>query len=64
MEAYLETAIHAARKAGELVRLNFQTPLKVALEEAHDIKLDLDVRSQELITEILLNNFPDHSVLG
>ncbi len=64
MEAYLETAIQAAREAGELVRLNFQTPLKVALEEAHDIKLDLDVRSQELITEILLKDFPDHSVLG
>jgi myo-inositol-1(or 4)-monophosphatase len=36
----------------------------VKLEEAHDIKLELDVRSQALITKLLLEKFPGHSVLG
>ena len=64
MNQYLEAAIKAARAAGELVRENFGRPLKVDAEEAHDIKLELDVRSQELITKLLLENFPNHSILG
>jgi len=64
MNQYLEAAIKAARVAGELVRENFGRPLKVDAEEAHDIKLELDVRSQELITKLLLENFPNHSILG
>ena len=64
MNQYLEAAIKAARAAGELVRGNFGRPLKVDAEEAHDIKLELDVRSQELITKLLLENFPNHSILG
>src|SRR5260370_42684653 len=44
MNQYLEGAIRAARAAGALVRENFGRPLKVNVEEAHDIKLELDVR--------------------
>jgi fructose-1,6-bisphosphatase/inositol monophosphatase family enzyme len=64
MNQYLDTAIKAARAAGALVRDNFGRPLKVNVEEAHDIKLELDVRSQALITELLLEKFPDHAILG
>ena len=41
----------AASAAGALVRENFGRPLKVNVEEAHDIKLELDVHSQALITD-------------
>ena len=51
MNQYLDAAIRAARAAGALVRENFGRPLKVNVEEAHDIKLELDVRSQALITD-------------
>jgi len=44
MNQYLDAAIRAARAAGALVRENFGRPLKVNVEEAHDIKLELDVR--------------------
>jgi myo-inositol-1(or 4)-monophosphatase len=64
MNQYLDAAIKAARAAGALVRENFGRPLTVNVEEAHDIKLELDVRSQELITKILLEKFPDHAILG
>ena len=64
MNQYLDAAIKAARAAGALVRENFGRPLKVNVEEAHDIKLELDVRSQALITELLLEKFLDHAILG
>ncbi len=64
MSDYLKTAIEAARAAGQLLRENFGKPLDVNAFEAHDIKLELDVRSQELITRILLDRFPDHAIFG
>ena len=60
----LSTAIAAARAAGELIRSNFGRPLDVAEMLAHDIKLDLDVQSQELITNMLLAEFPSHAIYG
>jgi myo-inositol-1(or 4)-monophosphatase len=60
----LQTALGAARAAGELLRQNFGQTLNVNTFEAHDIKLELDVRSQTLITERLLADFPDHAIYG
>lgn len=60
----LEIAIGAARAAGDLLRANFGQPLDVNAFEAHDIKLELDVRTQELITQHLLSAFPDHALYG
>jgi myo-inositol-1(or 4)-monophosphatase len=64
MNTYLEAAIEAARAAGELLRSNFGKALDVNAFEAHDIKLELDVRSQDLITRMLLERFPDHALYG
>src|SRR5215213_9000054 len=57
-------AVEAARAAGRLLKENFGTTLDVNAFEAHDIKLDLDVRSQDLITRMLLDRFPDHAIYG
>jgi len=64
MNSPLDIAVSAARAAGELLRTNFGTDLQVNAFEAHDIKLDLDVRSQELITQQILAAFPDHAIYG
>jgi len=64
MTHYLDAAIEAARTAGELLRHHFQRPLRVTSSEAHDIKLEIDVRAQELITESLLKKFPEHALYG
>ena len=64
MTSHLDTALTAARAAGELLRTHFGKPLDVNEFAAHDIKLDLDVRAQTLITEILLGAFPDHAIFG
>src|ERR1700704_4136289 len=54
----------SARAAGELIRRNLGTSLTVNVEEAHDLKLELDVSAQDLITKMLLKQFPDHAVIG
>jgi myo-inositol-1(or 4)-monophosphatase len=64
MTHYLDAAIEAARAAGQLLRHSFQQPLRINSVEAHDIKLEIDVRSQELITESLLKKFPEHALYG
>jgi myo-inositol-1(or 4)-monophosphatase len=64
MKTYLNAAIESARAAGELIRRNLGTSLTVNVEEAHDLKLELDVSAQDLISKMLLKQFPDHAVLG
>jgi myo-inositol-1(or 4)-monophosphatase len=65
MNTYLEAAVAAARSAGELLRSQFgRKDLDVSAFEAHDIKLDLDVQSQDLITKLLLDRFPEHALYG
>ena len=61
---YLDAAEKAARAAGDLLRQNFQRPLRVNSAEAHDIKLEIDVRAQDLITHSLLEQFPQHALYG
>ena len=61
---YLHAATTAARAAGALLREHFGQPLEVNEFHAHDIKLDLDVRAQDLITAQLLAQFPDHAIYG
>jgi myo-inositol-1(or 4)-monophosphatase len=64
MNTYLNAAIESARAAGELIRHHLGTSLTVNVEEAHDLKLALDVSAQDLITKMLLKQFPDHAVIG
>ena len=64
MPTPISVASAAARMAGELIRSQFGKPLEVAGMYAHDIKLDLDVQSQDLITKALLDSFPDHAIYG
>lgn len=64
MTSLLQVAAQAALAAGRLQRENFGSTLAVNEMLKYDIKLDLDVRSQELITDILLKAFPDHCIKG
>ncbi len=64
MTQYLDAALAAARKAGDLLRENFHQPRRVNAKEAHDIKLEIDVQTQDLITDLLLKNFPQHALYG
>ncbi|MBA3833362.1 MAG: inositol monophosphatase [Chthoniobacterales bacterium] len=61
---YLEAAREAAQAAGELLRARFEKPLTVNSATAHDLKLEVDILTQDLITKILLGHFPEHALYG
>jgi len=61
---YLETAITAAKEAGELLRDNFHQPKNVDEALHHDLKLELDRKTQDLIFERIGEQFPDHALYG
>jgi myo-inositol-1(or 4)-monophosphatase len=62
--AALAAAESAARAAGKLMRAHLRRTKKVNEATQHDIKLDLDVRCQRLITRQLALEFPSIPVLG
>jgi len=64
MKHYLDAAEKAARAAGKLLRKNFGRPQRVNAVAAHDIKLQIDIQTQELITKLLLKEFPGHALYG
>jgi myo-inositol-1(or 4)-monophosphatase len=64
MKHYFDAAENAARAAGKLLRENFQQQQHVHAAAAHDIKLEIDVRTQELIGKLLLDEFPEHALYG
>src|SRR6266480_1566325 len=57
-------AARAARAAGDLMRRNFRSPKKINSATQHDIKLELDVRCQELIEQTLRSAYPGIAILG
>jgi myo-inositol-1(or 4)-monophosphatase len=64
MNHYADAAEEAARAAGKLLRDQFNRPRQVNAAEAHDIKLQIDVDAQKLITDVLLTRFPGHALYG
>ena len=60
----LRAAVKAARAAGKIMRTNWNLTKRVNFIDAHDIKLELDVRCQKIITKILHDAFPKISLLG
>ena len=54
----------AAREAGASLRTNFGKVAEVNEMLAHDIKLALDVETQDLITARILGRFPEHAIYG
>src|SRR5271154_6839578 len=60
----LAIAVKAARAAGKIMRDNWHLPKRVNSVEAHDIKLELDVRCQKTIEKIFFAAFPQIALLG
>ncbi|NOX17235.1 MAG: inositol monophosphatase [Chlorobi bacterium] len=62
MNRYLEVAKEAALKAGEFLKNEFGKKQTVTFKSAHDIGLEADVKSEEIILRIITGNFPEHNV--
>src|SRR6201982_678877 len=64
MKLYLDAPEIAAREAGKLLCQNFQQRQRVHAVAAHDIKLEIDIEAQKLISELLLDEFPAYALYG
>lgn len=64
LEKALECSIEAVHAAGKLLRQNMRSTKTVKLATAHDLKLELDMRSQVKIETILRSAFPHIPILG
>jgi myo-inositol-1(or 4)-monophosphatase len=64
LHAAQKTAVKAARAAGKLILANWHAQKRVNFTDAHDIKLELDVRCQKLIEKTLRAAFPKIPLLG
>lgn len=60
----LAAAVDAAHQAGALMKQHLRRAKQVNESHQHDIKLELDVRCQKLITRVLARAFPAIPVLG
>jgi myo-inositol-1(or 4)-monophosphatase len=64
LDAALKAAVAASQEVGALMRRNQHVPKRANEVTQHDIKLELDVRSQKLIERRLHAVFPEVSLLG
>ncbi|MEY3480207.1 MAG: Inositol-monophosphatase [Verrucomicrobiota bacterium] len=64
MSEFLTTALDASLIAGKILRENFEKPLEVDSMHEHDIKLEIDRRTQRAIEDHILARHPDHSIYG
>ena len=60
----LKNAVAAAHAAGAKQKAALGSDMAVDVATDHDVKLRLDVECQELITQMLLASYPEHSVFG
>ena len=58
------SAINAAHAVGKLMRRHLHSTKRANTVTQHDIKLELDVRSQHLIEKSLRVRFPEIALLG
>ena len=60
----LEVAIKAALEAGKVLEKYFETEILKEFKEDTSIVTQADKESEEIIKKIILDNFPEHSILG
>ena len=63
LDAGLETAVEAARRAGEIL-LSWRDRFTVTEKSRRDMVTEADLESQNAIAKLLGDRFPDHGLLG
>ena len=66
MQAFLNTAIKAARKAGDIAQINFDRigSNDVRTKGYNEFVTHVDEKAEQAIIEIIHSRYPDHSILG
>jgi myo-inositol-1(or 4)-monophosphatase len=60
----LDTAVQAARTAGQIVMEKYHHPLQVRVKGFRDLVTEADVAAQEAIVSLLAARFPSHTILA
>ena len=66
MHAFLNTAIRAARDAGDIILQNMDDLDRIQIEhkDKNDLVSIVDIRAEEAIIELVNKYYPDHATLG
>ena len=66
MQAFLNTAVKAARKAGDIAQINFDRigSNDVRTKGYNEFVTHVDEKAEQAIIEIIHSRYPDHSILG
>ena len=60
----LDTAIEAARAAGQIIMEKYRQPIKVHVKGFRDLVTEADVAAQEAIVSLIAARFPSHAILA
>src|SRR3989344_4056495 len=60
----LDTAIEAAKEAGEILKKYFETSLEKRLKDDKSIVTEADEKAEARIIEIIKTKYPDHGFWG
>jgi myo-inositol-1(or 4)-monophosphatase len=63
-ETYLQTAIDAVRRAGELQRQASRGTFEIRKKGTIDLVTEIDVAVEKMVRALIAERFPDHDVLG
>ena len=63
-QQFLDIAVDAARIAGRFQQYRFASPLDVTLKGDKNLVTEVDQESERLIVGLLLEAFPDHSIVA
>ena len=64
MATFLSVATDAALKAGKMLKRHSSAPQKIRYKGAVDLVTDFDKKAQDIIFDILSNQFPNHDILA
>ncbi len=66
MQAFLNTAIQAARKAGDIAQINFERVnlSDIKIKAYNEFVTYVDEEAEKAITDIIHSRYPDHAILG
>jgi myo-inositol-1(or 4)-monophosphatase len=66
MHPYINTAIKAARRAGDIIMRAYARPDQVTIvpKGKNDVVTNVDLECEQVITDVLLSAYPDHGILG
>lgn len=61
---FQSVAMNASKKAGEILRVGFNTKIEPQGKGKHDVVSDIDYQSERVIIDIIKSAFPDHTIIA